>query len=1027
MNGSRFTFPVFRLLLLAALLSLPVLVLAQSGGGYDLTWNTVDGGGYTLAGGFWGGAAPPPPPGYKIYLPIVVKNHPRADVIFHNGTILTMEADQPQTQAIAIQGEKILAVGSNEEILALQGPTTQVVDLQGRTLMPGFVDAHTHIFNDAEVHLGMSLEQAQQLALENGITTLGDMFVPPDFLEQMQTFAREGRLRVRTSLYLIYNTNCGDIQGDWWKQHPPTREPGEMLRIGGVKIFADGGTCGRPALSFELPGIEGLGDLWLTQEQLNTAVAEAQAAGYQVVIHAIGDRAIEQAQNAIAFALGGQPNTLRHRIDHNSVIRPDLMSRYSEIGIVTVIFAAYPVCNPYSPPLPPAYRDWEWPWRALIDANPGLHIAWHGDDPWVGPISPILELYSFVTRKEVAEDGVTICEPPEWLADDTITVEEALPMMTIESAYALFRDQEVGSLKPGKFADLIILSDNPLTVHPDAIKDVQVLMTMVGGRVEYCAPGQGTLCPQPEHRIGIRGVDGVGEFYDHLTGQKFVPRGNHYIRLAWQRAPSGEMILYHSNFNPGLYDPSRSEQALRKMRSDGYNVVGVMLNPCCREGSLGDPAGGLSSAYLANVVDFLQKAKANEVLVWIRTDDVPKVGGYTALMDAYCCAVFAGYNVHYLTPGGLEANRRFWRDFIQALIAHGAPLDAIWAYSIRAEQFYEANLPPLSLTSGLVTTANGRTYDMAKPEDKQRMMNENLVYWIDQLRASILELDPTALVTIGFFWPQKPNPARIGDPRLVRTYWAIADPEIGGSSADFIHLHPYPGQGLTLAQMVENFEMTGFTRKPIVMGEFGAFKATYWSSAVAAQVLQDWQVESCPYGFDGWLLWTWDTEEQPEIWNGLDDNEVINQALAPKNRPDPCVPGVFPGQNLALGKPVTASNALPTNAPAMAVDGDFETWWGSGDFAPQWITVDLQTPVSIGQIRLAVSQYPDGQTVHQVWGRGSGEDYRLLHEFRGFTTDSQVLEYTPPAPWTGLQFIRVDTLESPSWVSWREIEILRAQ
>ncbi|MFQ5865299.1 MAG: amidohydrolase family protein [bacterium] len=440
------------------------------------------------------------------------------NVIFYNGKVLTMEKNQPEAEAIAIRGETIVAVGSNAEILALGTPETQVIDLEGKTLLPGFVDAHTHIFNDAEAYLGLSLEEAQQLALKNGITTLADMYVPPEFLEQMQNLAQEGKLRIRTSLYLIYTTNCGDVQGDWYKAHPPTREPGEMLRIGGVKIFADGGSCGLPALSFEYPD-GGYGDLWLTEDQLKQAVAEAQAAGYQVVIHAIGDRAIETAQNAIQFALAGAPNTLRHRIEHNSIIRPDLLTRYSETGTVVTIFGYYRTCadlngGGWAPYVRPERFSWIRPYRALMEANPGLHIAWHGDDPWIGPISPILELYNTVTRKELAEDSVTICEPREWLAATAIPVQEALPMMTIESAYALFRDEEVGSLKPGKFADLVILSDNPLSVDPDSIKDIELLMTMVGGRVEYCASGQEALCPDLSTSVSSPETEGWPETFE---------------------------------------------------------------------------------------------------------------------------------------------------------------------------------------------------------------------------------------------------------------------------------------------------------------------------------------------------------------------------------------------------------------------------------------------------------------------------------------------------------------------------------
>jgi predicted amidohydrolase YtcJ len=427
---------------------------------------------------------PPPPP----------TTNPAQHLIFHNGVILTMDENAPQAEALVITGEKIEAVGRNEAMLALRQVDTIVIDLQGQTLMPGFVDPHTHLFNDAEQSLEMSLNEVQQLALANGITTVGDAFVNEAFLQEIQDFEAAGQLRIRTSLYLVATDNCGRLQGDWWQEHPPTREAGEMLRIGGVKLFTDGGTCERPALSYELTPGEGLGDLFFTQEELDGLVAEAQTADHQVLIHAIGDRAIEQAQIAIAAALDGQPNSYRHRIDHNSVIRPELLARYGEIGIVPVIFGPYPLCEPFGPPPPAEYQAWEWPWRALLDANPDLPIAWHGDDPFFGRIRPLDDLYSLVTRNEIGTDG-QICEAPDWHKAHTITAEEALRLMTINAAYALFREEEVGSLEPGKYADLIVLSGNPLAADPETIPQMNIWLTMVGGRVEYCATGHDELCP----------------------------------------------------------------------------------------------------------------------------------------------------------------------------------------------------------------------------------------------------------------------------------------------------------------------------------------------------------------------------------------------------------------------------------------------------------------------------------------------------------------------------------------------------
>jgi len=417
---------------------------------------------------------------------------PRQEIVFHNGVILTMDEDNPQAQALAVRGEKITAVGDEEAVLAEAGGEATRIDLQGATLMPGFVDAHTHLFNDAERYFDMSLPEVQQLALENGITTIGDLYVDSRFLKEIQAF--EPALRLRTSLYLVMTDNCGKPKGNWYKEYPPTRNPGEMLRTGGVKIFSDGGTCEKPALSYELTPGEGLGDLFLEQEELNAMVREAQEAGYQVAIHAIGDRAVEQAQNAIALALDGQPNSYRHRIEHNSVIRPELLPRYGEVGIVPVLFGDYPICEPFGPPPPEAYQAWEWPWRALLDANPGLPVAWHSDDPFFGRVRLLDDLYSLVTRNEVGEDG-RLCEAPSWQKQHTITAVEALHMMTTGAAYALFRDEEVGRLAPGYYADLIILSDNPLTINPKSIPEMNVWMTMAGGLTAHCAPGQESLCP----------------------------------------------------------------------------------------------------------------------------------------------------------------------------------------------------------------------------------------------------------------------------------------------------------------------------------------------------------------------------------------------------------------------------------------------------------------------------------------------------------------------------------------------------
>jgi len=419
--------------------------------------------------------------------------NPQQLILFHNGVVITMNSEQSLATALAVRGEKINAVGSDDEILALTKPDAVVIDLQGTTLMPGFVDPHSHIFNDARQYMSMSLSEAQQLALENGITTLGDLYVTESFLKEIRIFDQAGGLQVRTNLYLVATDNCGRPQGDWWKDYPATNSPGEMLRIGGVKIFADGGTCKDVALSFEREPGGGFGDLFFEQGELDRLVNEVHTSNRQVAIHALGDRAVEVAQNAIASVLQGEPNVNRHRIEHNTLVRPELLPRYGEIGVVPIIYALYPSCEPWWD-VPAEYRSWEWPWRALLDANPRLPIAWHGDDPYSNRVRPLDELYSFLTRNDVNNEG-EVCLAAEWQEAHLITAEEALPMMTVNAAYALFREDEVGSLEPGKYADMIILSANPLTDDPHKILEMEVWMTMVGGRTAYCMAGQEELCP----------------------------------------------------------------------------------------------------------------------------------------------------------------------------------------------------------------------------------------------------------------------------------------------------------------------------------------------------------------------------------------------------------------------------------------------------------------------------------------------------------------------------------------------------
>lgn len=132
------------------------------------------------------------------------------------------------------------------------------------------------------------------------------------------------------------------------------------------------------------------------------------------------------------------------------------------------------------------------------------------------------------------------------------------------------------------------------------------------------------------------------------------------------------------------------------------------------------------------------------------------------------------------------------------------------------------------------------------------------------------------------------------------------------------------------------------------------------------------------------------------------------------------------GANLALGKLVTVSSVTEGWVGAMAVDGDLGTLWNSGGGPVQWIEIDLGAEYNVLRIELTPSQYPAGNTVHQIMGADFSHQFSELTVLEDETSDGMELLYSPSSPISSLRFIRVETLVSPSWVAWREIEVIDA-
>jgi len=520
------------------------------------------------------------------------------------------------------------------------------------------------------------------------------------------------------------------------------------------------------------------------------------------------------------------------------------------------------------------------------------------------------------------------------------------------------------------------------------------------------------------HRIGIRRVYGLAEFFDTQTGEHFIPRGVNYFYLVQALAHYEDRV-----FGVDVYDRTRVQTDFQRLSAAGFNTVRMFLDSCSSgPGCIAIEDGqGLNPAYLDNIVDVMHLAKENGLYLLLTSNDLPDQGGYAELANQGSNEQFAGYrNAYYLTQPGIQAHRNYWSDLLNGLVAREASFDAVLGWQLLNEQWYFRDQPPFSLDEGALTVANGQTYDLSDPAQKQALAVDGMVYYIDQIRQVILAADPTALITMGFFVPDYPNPAREGDFRYVETA-----PLLTRAALDFFDFHTYPTGELTLAEYAQNFGLDSRLVAPALMGEVGAFVWGYPAVESAAATIQDWIADSCAFGFDGWLYWGY--YRAPEAvgdatWSFTDANGFLMNALAPLNQPNACATTVLPGRNLALGRPVYASAGLPEEPPEQAVDGT-PAQWSAGVFAEQWIMIDLEAPSTIGTIRLTVGQWPAGQTIHRLFVAGPDGAMQHVAEFDDYTQDFDVLEFTPPTPLTDIQYVRVVTISSPSWVSWREIEV----
>jgi len=423
-------------------------------------------------------------------------------IILHNGKIYTMADDPPVAEAILIEGNLIVAIGTDEAILDMADENTAIFNLQGHAVFPGFIDPHTHLFGSAP-SMEYTLDEIQQLALEVGVTSAGSMHVSNDQILSYIGYANDSGMRLRLYLYLNYNDSCGNVWGTWYEEYPPDADIGPKLRVNGVKIFSEKSVCGedehepvfsRKLLNFFTPeGLAAWGDtqLLFSPKELKDVIKRATDHGYQVAIHAIGDAGIETSLEAIESVLKGsqdkKANRNRHMVLHNHFLTNDLLHKYAENNILALIEPATTCqANYYAERV--GDRNMKFFKRVEDLVQTGAHVALDSDWPYSSNLlNPMKKLGAIVTGSA----GSCVSDIPL----QTVSVWQGLKMMTIEAAYALHCDDQLGSLETDKLADLVVLSQDPHEVEPVDIGSIQVLLTMVDGKIKFLRDTGGESIP----------------------------------------------------------------------------------------------------------------------------------------------------------------------------------------------------------------------------------------------------------------------------------------------------------------------------------------------------------------------------------------------------------------------------------------------------------------------------------------------------------------------------------------------------
>lgn len=531
-------------------------------------------------------------------------SRPPADLVLYNGRVITVDGYFSIHEAVAIAGDRIVAVGGNAHVRALAGAETRNINLRGRAVIPGLMDNHLHsagggpgvdlsrvrsldelyaairaragtippgelVVSNSDWHEAQLREQrlplrddldrvapahpvvlvrggheyvlnsaalrrwgvnertpepdggrltrypdgrlngelvdtakslvklpapaprspADQIATRvsdyeklhaAGLTTVRHPGIQADDYRLLQEMQRRGILTMRVNALLRPAGDAAAVARtlDQWAIGPD--EGDARLRVGGIKLAVDGGfEGGLMREPYEEPwGEHGAfrGLQTVEREGFIDTVQMLNRRGWRVAAHAVGDSAMDLVLDAYERADAETPIADRRwSIEHAFIGRPDHLPRIKTLGVALALqnhlYLAGPSLVRY---WGPARAGLTTPVRMYLDA--GLRVS-SGTDAPVVPYPPLWTLYHFITRDTIT-GGVLG-------ADQRVTREEALRMATMGNAWLMMEEREKGSIEVGKLADLIVLSEDPLTAPETRLRDATVLMTIVGGKTVH--------------------------------------------------------------------------------------------------------------------------------------------------------------------------------------------------------------------------------------------------------------------------------------------------------------------------------------------------------------------------------------------------------------------------------------------------------------------------------------------------------------------------------------------------------------